>query len=85
MLKPIVSRSACKRLGKQSTQLISKRCIQRVRVGFLPVEQSVEFMLNRGVSRQYFVPLIRHRFADGDGGAHIIHEVPGEGHVVGQW
>ncbi len=56
-----------------------------VRAGFMPKEQSLESLLNRRVSRQRFVPLIRHRFANVDEGAHIIHEVPGEGHVVGQW
>ena len=56
-----------------------------VRAGFMPKEQSLESLLNRRVSRQRFVPMIRHRFANVDGGTHIIHEVPGEGHVVGQW
>ena len=56
-----------------------------VTAGFMPNEQSLESLLNRRVSRQRFVPTIGHRFADGDGGTHIIHEVPGEGHVVGRW
>ena len=56
-----------------------------VRAGFMPKEQSLESLLNRRVSRQRFVTTTGHRFANGNGGAHIIHEVPSEGHVVGQW
>jgi hypothetical protein len=56
-----------------------------VTAGFMPKEQSLESLLNRRVSRQRFVPMTGHCFANGDGGAHIIHEVPSEGHVVGQW